>query len=148
MFLRKTYYLLHFGVSGVPELKRYARRVSRTQAIRSLFFEIAESSTLSETRKSNFLRVLHFFWFFRLRSGRVRHAVDLDCVNGPGPPPTAQICCYLQYFGAPSVPELKRDARRVSRTQAIRSLFLEIAESSTLSEIRSPGPAENVLISF
>ena len=62
------YYLQHFGVSGVPELKRYARRVSRTQAIRSLFFEIADSSTLSETRKSNFLKVLHFFWFFRLRS--------------------------------------------------------------------------------
>ena len=104
-----THYLQHFGVSGVPELKRYARRVSRTQAIRSLFFEIAKSSTLSETRKSNFLNVLHFFDFFRLRPVRIRNAVDLDCVNGPGPPPAVQIC-YLQHFGVLGVPELKRYA--------------------------------------
>ena len=128
--------VLHFGTSRVPELKRYARRVSRTQAIRSLFFEIAEGSTFWGTRNF-FSNVLQFFWFFRLRSGRVRNAVDLDCVNGPGPPPTVQICYYLQHFGAPSVPELKRYACRASRPQAIRSLFFNIAESSTLSETRN-----------
>ena len=66
----------------------------------------------------------------------INNAVDSDCVNGPGPPPTVQICCYLQYFGVSGVPELKRYARRVPRTQAMRSLFFEIAESSTLSESR------------
>ena len=106
------------------------------QAVWIFFPGNADSSTLSHTRKSKFLRVLHFFWFFWLHSGRVRNAVDLDCVSGPGPPPTVQICYYLQHFGAPSVPELKRYACRVSRTQAIRSLFFEIADSSTLSETR------------
>ena len=53
--------------------------------------------------------------------------MDLNRGIGPEPPPTVQICCYLQHFGVSGVPELNRYTRRVSRTQAIRPLFFEIA---------------------
>ena len=97
--------------------------MSRTQAIRPLFFEIADSWALSHTRKSNFLRVLHFWGYFRARPGRVRDPMDLDMGIAPGPPPTMQICYYLLHFGESGAPELKRYAPWWPRTQAIRMFF-------------------------
>ena len=55
-------------------------------SIRSLFLEIADSFTLSETRLSNFLKVLHFFWFFSVDNNIVNNFTNNGRPAGPAGP--------------------------------------------------------------